>query len=539
MHKFITVFLILTMSGGAFLASGLFYDGNNDARDYFVIGASLVLVIACCLRPDGFQHLAYAVRSVPFAVGVSAVGLALSVYGILQFFHHAPQVNAFFPVTGTFDNPAGFAVTLAITAPASFWLCFGKGRHSLWLRIAAGTASVATAATVTLSGSRSGVMALSASLFVILLTETSLPRRIRRHKLAGRLLLTVVLLCVPLLYMVKPASANGRMLVWCVCLDMIGERPLLGHGTHGFAVHYMDCQAGYFHAHPGSPFMSLADNVTHPFNEFLLLAVNHGIIGLAMALVLMVLLFVRLLRNGGQFRIVGLAVAVSIFIFCMFSYPYHYPTVWFATGLLAVSALPSPPPATTRKRHRATRCALVSASVIVLAITAGMAYMNMRWAEMSKRSMAGQTERMLPHYREMMPVMRHNPLFLYNYAAELNYAERYKESLGLAKECATLMHDYDVQMLMADDLACMDRNKDAVAAYQLAACMIPCRFAPLDGILDIYVAEGDTANADKIACQILTKKIKVPSTTVTEIQRKAKEWLERHGGGNATHNASQ
>lgn len=202
------------MSGGTFLASGFFYDGNSDARDYFVIGASLVLVIVCSLRLDGFRLLIDSVRSVPFAVGVSAVGLTLSAYGILQFFHHAPQVNAFFPVTGTFDNPAGFAVTLAVTAPSSFWLCFGKGRRRLWLRIAAGTASVATAAAIALSGSRSGVMALSASMLVILLTETSLPRCIRRHKLAGGLLLAVVILCVPLLYMVKPASANGRLLVW-------------------------------------------------------------------------------------------------------------------------------------------------------------------------------------------------------------------------------------------------------------------------------------------------------------------------------------
>lgn len=97
MHKFITVFLILTMSGGTFLASGFFYDGNNDAKDYFVIGASLVLVIVCSLRLDGFRLLIDSFRSVPFAVGVSAVGLTLSAYGIRQFFHHAPQVNAFSP----------------------------------------------------------------------------------------------------------------------------------------------------------------------------------------------------------------------------------------------------------------------------------------------------------------------------------------------------------------------------------------------------------------------------------------------------------
>jgi hypothetical protein len=52
----------------------------------------------------------------------------------------------------------------------------------------------------------------------------------------------------------------------------------------------------------------------------------------------------------------------------------------------------------------------------------------------------------------MKPQMQHNPLFLYNYAAELNYIGRYEESLMITEECRLGWNDYDVQMLLADNL---------------------------------------------------------------------------------------
>jgi len=81
-----------------------------------------------------------------------------------------------------------------------------------------------------------------------------------------------------------------------------------------------------------------------------------------------------------------------------------------------------------------------------------MMYLDMKWAEMSKRSLAGQTERMLPYYEKMKPQMKHNPLFLYNYAAELNYIGRYEESLVITEECmnhtTTTMFSFCLQTIL-------------------------------------------------------------------------------------------
>lgn len=152
-----------------------------------------------------------------------------------------------------------------------------------------------------------------------------------------------------------------------------------------------------------------------------------------------------------------------------------------------------------------------------------MLYQDLKWAEMSRRCIAGQTERMLPHYEKMMPWMDWNPLFLYNYAVELNYVERYKESLALTKVCMKVYNDYDVQLLLADNLEHCGQSKQAITAYRHASDMIPSRFIPLESMMDLYQQTGDTINARLLANEILEKPVKIPSPQVEEIRRKAEK----------------
>ncbi len=58
---------------------------------------------------------------------------------------------------------------------------------------------------------------------------------------------------------------------------MIKDKPIVGHGIGAFEAHYMEYQASYFERHPDSKYTMLADNVKHPFNEFLLVGVQLGV----------------------------------------------------------------------------------------------------------------------------------------------------------------------------------------------------------------------------------------------------------------------
>jgi hypothetical protein len=299
---------------------------------------------------------------------------------------------------------------------------------------------------------------------------------------------------------------------------MIKERPLFGYGIGGIEKHYMDAQAAYFSMHPDSPYVMLADNVTHPFNEYIKLTVNYGLVSLTIALCLLVFTIKRLLNSRENIKVIGLAVTASVFVMCQFSYPFHYAAVWLIAAVAVFLAFfkesEGDEQRETPKYLRITFPILFS---ILLAVVLRMMYLDLKWAEMSKRSLAGHTERMLPYYEKMKPQMKHNPLFLYNYAAELNYIGRYEESLIITEECKLGWNDYDVQMLLADNLENTGRIDDALDAYRHAEDMIPCRFEPLESMMRLYLWQGDTLRAIGIATKIVTKPIKISSIRTKEI----------------------
>jgi len=517
MQQITTAIVLLIISGGTWFSSRYFYDEPNDSKLYFVLVMSLLMFISCSLFPKGILSLRQGICSQWFIIGVCIIGLALSVHGILQYANIIPS-HTIFPITGAFENPAGYAAAQTTFLPFSLYLSLHIDVP--WLkRIPAIVSTLLIIMSIVLSGSRCGILAVCIVITIILALETRMMVHLKRHRIILFVMVPFFIAGVFLLYKQRPTSADGRLLIWQVCCNMIAERPITGFGINGFHANYMDYQAAYMVTHPDSPYRMLADNITHPFNEYILLTVRFGIIGLAMALAVLVFLIKSLWKQNGPFRSVGIAMIGASVVMCMFSYPYHYAVIWFMTLLLAIEAIPD----RYMVPGKAIRYALVCVSFISLIGTGCMLYHHLKWAEMSRRCIAGQTERMLPHYEKMMPWMKWNPLFLYNYAAELNYVDRYEESLRLTEACMKTYNDYDVQILLGDNLEHIGQIKQAITVYRHASDMIPNRFIPLESMLNLYQKIGDTINARLIAKEILEKPVKVPSPQVEEIKRKARE----------------
>jgi tetratricopeptide (TPR) repeat protein len=193
--------------------------------------------------------------------------------------------------------------------------------------------------------------------------------------------------------------------------------------------------------------------------------------------------------------------------------------------LLYVLPIKEPKPS---KAYTGIRISVSAITAMLLVYICFSCYNNMKWAEMSKRSLRGETEKMLPHYEQMMPVLGHNPYFLYNYSAELNYIGLYEESNTIAELCIKRMNDYDVQLLLADNYTNMHQYDRAIESYRTASVMVPSRFVPLEEIMDIYILQYDTAGAVQIAEEIMNKPVKVESATVDAIRRKAEELINKY-----------
>ena len=155
-------------------------------------------------------------------------------------------------------------------------------------------------------------------------------------------------------------------------------------------------------------------------------------------------------------------------------------------------------------------------------------YYDMKWAEISKRSIVGLADRMIKHYEGLELVKKKDPLFLYNYAAELNVLGDYQKSVDLTRRCAERWDDYDVQIMLASNYAYLHDKDNAVKSFDQASCMIPCRFEPLYGKMTVYVNCNDTINALRMANDIVEKPIKVRSGRVSFIVEYARQVLDKY-----------
>ncbi|MFV0506144.1 MAG: O-antigen ligase family protein [Bacteroidales bacterium] len=456
-------------------------------------------------------------------IGISALCFIQACYGTLQYFGCLHSIQSGFDVVGSFDNPAGFAAVLAIGFPVGLsLLAKNKGAWQYVVGIMLAVIVIA----IILSEFRSGLLAvvLSALAFGLFLHY----KKVRKSLTKSYAKCVAVILAVGFafgafaLYRQKPHSANGRLLIWKVSTDMIKDKPLLGHGYNSFQAKYMDYQASYFKAKPNSKYALLADNVKHPFNEFIKLAVEFGLVTLILVILAIALIVKRALRvdeNGSALIITGLT---TIAVFSCFSYPFQYTATYLLLAFYLSALLPKGKitlPYTPRAIF--ARCAVILSCAFLIFTASRWLYYELRWKTIADSSLRGNTEMMLPKYEELYHTsFRQKPLFLYNYGAELNYVHKHEESNKILLECAVKFNDYDLQMLMADNYMSLENFKQAEQTLKHASCMIPNRFYPLFKLVELYRNTDQTDKAQTLAKEILEKQVKIPSPTISYIKQK-------------------
>lgn len=520
-HYMISVSLLLILVGGVFITSHLFVEVQNTPKEYYVLISLSLLLIGCVIPRGGIKKLTESLKSRLLLNGIVVICLLTTIHGLLQYVGVITSNHSAFPITGTFENPAGFAAVQAALFPFVLTRCFDNEKSMLYFSTAVSTLCFVS---VILSGSRTGILAICSATVVVLALTNKVSSFFKAHRWLLVPIIVVATVSLVSLYYAKQDSADGRVFIWSRCFDMIMERPLLGYGVNGFHSSYMNVQADFFQHNPDSQFVMLADNVVHPFNEYIKLTINFGFVGATIAVALLVFIVCGLLKSDGQDKKLGLSFVASLFIMCQFSYPFRYVSVWMLTFLAILPAFIKP----VRKNLRTplfARIVLGLSFVAVLFFSLKSMYYEMKWCEISKRSLIGQADRMIKYYDSMKSTMKRSPLFLYNYAAELHMLGKYEESIDILSQVQVMWNDYDVQLLQGSTYSALKEHDKAIEAFDQAYNMIPCRFEPLYGIILEYKAKNDTVNVIHIANEIIEKPIKIRSNRVSLIIELAQQSL--------------
>lgn len=445
-----------------------------------------------------------------------SVNLIVALYCILQLLKILPTTSSLFLATANFDNPAGISSSLSVTFPFFYYLkhrCKYSDTIILFVFLL-------NFAIFSILQTRTGILSIITIYFIMLLKERKI---LFNNKLFA--LLIVLIITVVLIYIMthKTVSNRGRVLILSVCLQMFKEKPLFGFGLNGFQQNYMLYQAEYL-KDLSEPYTMLADNVSHPLNEFVRLGVNFGVIGIVVLAVLYLLVIIYYLRNKNFISFIGLLVLLSLSINSIFSYPFKYPIATLAL-IYAIYIIFKK----DIKRFLNNSLFLLSVSICSLIVfTIYYPWFNSQkeWGKILYED-TGST--VIEKYEELSHVLGNNPAFLYNYSFVLFNNNLYEKAYEKASYSMDKWANYDTALLLGDIcLKNLDYGK-AEEYYELASMMCPVKFVPLYGLFCLYLEQSDLEKMKVIGDEILTKKIKIRSSTIRQIKTDVKNIMIEYG----------
>lgn len=480
-------------------------------------------------------------------LAISAGGVLQVLSGVLQLLGILDSRNTYFPMTGNFFNPGGYAGYLALVAVVSFGLYLHRGTLQASWREGGSvnrfavllitrlplTALVGCAIVLPCLRSRAAFLALAAGMGGVWLIY----RNRDHHRLAGlslkRFVMAVVLLAGVgyAFYLLKRNSADGRMLIYQVSARLVQEHPVIGVGIDRFKAYYMDAQAHWFEQQgdAASDVAQLADNTFYAFNEPLQFAVENG--GIGLLLVAAAIFFFWRYPSGQSYtpiRTVAYGVLQASLFFALFTYSsdnlaMKYIIV-FALAILS---------GTGSKVLVDIHFSLDKGRMVVMPVLSLFAvllvYVYGNMVNSTRKSFAGWRQAEEAYVRELYgesnrqfeavyPQLCTNGEFLMQYGKSLAMMENYQQALTVLTQAKQYLYSSVIETAIGDCEKKLGNYAAAEQSYLKAMNMIPNRFYPLYLLMTLYQETGETKKAVVMARTIKRKKVKVPSKAISEIK---------------------
>lgn len=510
---------LLFCAGCVFPMSASFMEMSEMIKEKVAFAGMLTTLLSCvvsilCGKPQ-FSHLDRILKTFVFLCLVEMGVVIFQILGLL------PSLHTFFRFTGTFHNPSILAMMMSLCLPICvYYIIATKDKNkSSWYFMA-----ICVLSCIVLSESRTCLIAAMCSSFAIAFMEIPVFRSYVSMQRAWIPFLICCIILLIVLYYYKRDSADGRILIWTISLRMIAEKPFFGWGENGFSAEYMPHQAAFFLENPDSTYSYLADNVSHPFNEFLLLGIKYGLVGIVALTIITVFLVKSVLQGKHRYKSLCVAISVTLLVLALFSFPYTVPMIWLVSTFLVCWIVASYNLASLKAKMPVLLVLFISIAYILFYNR--NVYREWQWQKLqiSQYSKGDAYHK----YNDLYTHLSNNSTFLYNYGAWLHHNGYYGESLNALSECQKLFDDYNVELLMADNFKQLGKVKNAIETFEYANTMIPCRFLPLYHTMVIYEGEEDSVNACRVARIIIHKPVKIErSSSIKKIKYEAEVLIKR------------
>jgi O-antigen polymerase len=487
-------------------------------------------------------------------------GLGEAFWGMLQLYGFLPSFHSHFKITGTFYNPAPYALYLAVIFPLSLDYVINSEKlkiknstesckglisyirycyqflilnYSLFIYYLSLATVVAILLVLPATMIRASWLAAIAGSLVVLDYKYHFIWAIKQF-LSSKLkrVIAVILVFVVIgmlglgLYHLKKGSSIGKLLIWEVTLGKIAERPLFGYGVGRFEAEYNNWQAEYFQKHQAEmdgPKGMAAGNTKYAFNEFLEITAETGIVGL---LVFGLLLVSPVYDKSNYCHLVYFKISAYLlggytsFCFCaLISFPYYsLPTQILFFIILAMLSFISKNGTILSLPKIVTAVPLILFSALLIIKEkkmykvyyaldeANLLYQNICYPESSQS------------LYKIFPFAYLNGEYLQLYGKVLLMENRHLESRYILEQAKKYNSDQTLYINIGDCYKSLRQYKESEKAYLIAMHMMPNKSYPMYLLSKLYLQTGNSVKAKNMAMKVLCKPIKIETQAIVEIR---------------------
>lgn len=501
-------------------------------------------------------------------IGLSILvsGIVQGIYGILQLLDFFPSMNAKFNITGSFFNPgpyAGFLSSVWILALGMYlyrekiilnvllsWKgkTHGKGKVvKTLLEYVPLVAMVVTVIVLPSTQSRAAWLSFIFGSLLLVFFNYEIPNRIKAiRKSKKQFLLTLIGFCFLILFLVmyryKKNSADGRLLIWKVSVEVLKEQPIFGTGFDRLRAYYMKAQAKYLNNNGTRTESLLADNNTYAFNALLQYTVENGLVGLVILFVLTTYsVKLRTVKENYYLKMLCLSVLFGVFVFGLFSYPSQIlPIKVVCITLLAFLAVLDSKKwkyknnGTTHKIRPVFSIILFVVSGIFLWKIAlyvhGMRQNFKGWKTAMNQYDYMKYDDSVRMFENVTFGLRNEGEFLWNYGKALTLNQQWPKAIDVLNQARNHLDNSLLEITLGDAYLAIKNYDDAEESYQRAADMVPNRFYPHYQLAKLYEKSNNRSKARKKAKEILRKEVKIPSKAIKQMKEEMRKIVEKSPG---------
>lgn len=339
------------------------------------------------------------------------------------------------------------------------------------------------------------------------------------------------------LYKIKIPSANGRLTIYRVCLNIIKDYPLFGVGPNRFAAIYNNYQSNYFlNNNTSIQIQLLATNTFEAFNIFLQALVEYGIVGLSILLLLIfypIKIFTLQIQSNDiskKWLLVGsFGSLIAIFISGLFSNPLHPSPILLMTifHVAVISSFDKKFYLAKLHLPKTILYFLFPIFLIVLFLILKYSYLHFqaekKWFKASELSNLGNYQEAKKLYQSAYPILYNNGNFLFNYGAEVSLDNDILLSNILLEKSLQYNSYNNIYLFLGNNYARLGNFELAEKNYIKAIYIVPAEIYPKYELLKLYMKYDKIEKAKVWVDKILSTPIKIQSSDIDSMIYGVKE----------------